>query len=46
MKVRNYGVLAGLIVAVAAMVAIQDTGAQTQPAEGMAAGGMGGGAPL
>jgi len=43
MKIRNYGVLAGSIVALAAIVAIQDTGAQTQPAEGMAAGGMGGG---
>lgn len=40
MKVKHYGLIAGLIVATGAVVAIQDTGAQTQPADSMAAGGM------
>ena len=43
MKVKYYGLVAGLLVASGAIIAIQDTGAQTQQGEGMGAGGMGGG---
>ena len=43
MKVKNYGLLAGLALAAGAIIAFQDTGAQSQPAEGMGTGGMGGG---
>lgn len=42
MKARNYGVIAALIVASGAIIASQETGAQSQPADGMG-GGMGGG---